>query len=66
MPDVSAASVSPTWDVPLMAGAPVAGLLGRACTVAVAALLRVSSLPRSSVKLTCTLTVLPPSASTSV
>ena len=66
MPDVSAVSVSPTWTVPLTVGAPVAGLLGRACTVAVAALLRVSSLPPSSEKLTWTLTVLPSSASTSV
>ena len=28
MPDVSASSVSPTCTVPLMVGAPVAGLLG--------------------------------------
>ena len=27
MPDVPAVSSSPTWTVPLMAGAPVAGLL---------------------------------------
>ena len=27
MPEVSAVSVSPTWAVPLMVGAPVAGLL---------------------------------------
>ena len=27
MPDVSAVRVSPTWAVPLMVGAPVAGLL---------------------------------------
>ena len=26
MPDVSAASVSSTWDVPLMVGPPVAGV----------------------------------------
>ena len=62
MPLVSAVSVSPTWAVPLMVGAPVARLLGRAATAAVAALVRVSSLSASSVKLTRTLMVLPWSA----
>ena len=66
MPVVSAVSVSPTWAVPLIVGAPVAGLLGAADTAAVAALVSVSSLPPSSVKDTCTVTVLPSSASASV
>ena len=66
MPDVSAVSISPTWAVPLMVGAPVAGRLGRASTSPVAALVKVSSLSASSVKLTFTLIVLPWSASTRV
>ena len=33
MPSVSAVSVSPTWAVPLMVGAPLAGLLGGASGV---------------------------------
>ena len=49
MPEVSAVSVSSTWAVPLMVGRPVAGVLGRTATAAVAALVRVSSLPASSV-----------------
>ena len=59
-PDVSAVSVSPTWIVPLMVGAPVAGLLGvdAAATASVAAVVRVSSLPASSVKDTSTLMAL--------
>ena len=43
MPDVLAVRVSSTWAVPLMVGAPVAGLLGLAATAAVAALVSVSS-----------------------
>ena len=50
---------SPTWAVPPMIGAPVAGLLGRAATVAVAALVTISSLSASSVKVTLTLMELP-------
>ena len=38
MPKVSAVSVSPTCAVPPIVGPPVAGVLGRAATVAVAAL----------------------------
>ena len=38
MPDASAASVWPTWAVPVIVGAPVAGLLGLGATAAVAAL----------------------------
>ena len=34
MPDVSAVNVSPTWAVPLMVGAPVAGLFAACCDVA--------------------------------
>ena len=63
MPDVSAVSVSPTCAVPLMVGAPVAGLLGFASTAAVTALVRVSSFPASSVKDTVTLMAAPSSAS---
>ena len=63
MPEVSAVSVSPTCAVPLMVGCPVAGLLGRASTVPVAALVNSSSLPAPSVKDTRTLTVLPSSLS---
>ena len=59
-PDVFAVSVSPTWAIPLMVGAPVAGLLvvGAASTVSVAPLVSVSSLSASSVKLTCTVMAL--------
>ena len=66
MPDVSAVSVLSTWAVPLMVGRPVAGVLGLAATAVVAALVSVSSLSASSVKLTRTLMVLPLSAETSV
>ena len=78
MPDVSAVSVSPTWAVPLMVGAPVAGVLGvgAAATwhplILGAALGRhsvslvTSSLPVSSVKPTCTLMALPSSVSARV
>ena len=60
MPEVFAVSVSPTWAVPLMVGAPVAGLLsaGAAVTAAVATLVSVSLLPSSSVKDTSTLMAL--------
>ena len=61
-----AVSVSPTRTVPLMVGAPVAGELGRAATVAVGALSSASPLPASSVKLTRTLMVLPASSSAGV
>ena len=61
MPDVPAVSVSPTWAVPLMVGTPVGALLATAATAAVAALVRDSSLPPSSVKATLTLMVLPAS-----
>ena len=66
MPDVSAVRVSPTWAVPLMAGAPVAGLLGFGSTASVAVLVSVSALPSSSVKDTFTVTALPSSATASV
>ena len=66
MLEMSAASVSPTWTVPLMVGCPVAGLLAFAATASVAALVTVSALPASSVKDTVTLMVLPSSASVSV
>ena len=66
MPDVSEVRVSPTWAVPLMAGAPVAGLLGFASTTSVAALVRVSAWPAPSVKDTVTLMALPSSASARV
>ena len=62
MAEVSAVSVSPTWAVPMIVGAPVAGLLGAASTAAVAALVNVSPLSASSVKDTRTLMVLPSSA----
>ena len=65
MPVVTAVSVSPTRAVPVIVGAPVAGVLA-AATVAVAALVRVSALLASSVKLTFTLIVVPKSAATSV
>ena len=63
---MSAVKVSPTCAVPLMVGAPVAGLFGRASTVSVAALVSVSSLPASSVKVTRTLMILPRSVAWSV
>ena len=66
MPETSSVSVSPTWAVPVILGAPVAGLLGFASTASVTALVRVSSLPASSVKLTVTLMGLPMSASARV
>ena len=66
MPDVETVKVSPTCGVPLMVGNPVAVELGRAATVAVAALVRDSVWLASSVKLTLTLIVLPSSAATSV
>ena len=65
MPPVTAVSVSPTRAVPVIVGTPVAGLLA-AATVPVAALVRVSALLASSVKLTFTLIVVPSSAATSV
>ena len=65
MPLVTAVSVSSTRAVPVIVGAPVAGLLA-AATVAVAALVSVSGLLASSVKLTFTLIVVPRSAATSV
>ena len=42
MPDLSAVSVCPTWAVPLMVGAPEAGVLA-ATTAAVAALVSASA-----------------------
>ena len=69
MPEVTAVSVSPTWAVPVMVGNPVAGVLGgggAAATAPVAALVRSSSLPASSVKDTLTLMALPASAATRV
>ena len=63
MGEVSAVRVSPTWAVPLIVGAPVAGLLGRAVTTAVAPLVRLSSLPALSVKVTRTLIALPTASS---
>ena len=60
MPEVPAVRVSPTRAVPLIAGAPVAALLVGA-TAAVAALVRVSPKPASSVNVTCTLMALPTS-----
>ena len=60
MPVVLAVSVSPTWAVPVMVGAPVAGLLA-AVTAAVAALVNDSALSASSLKDTWTL--IPVSAS---
>ena len=63
MPEVLAVSISPTSAVPVMIGAPVAGLLAvcgwtAGLTVPVAVLVNVSSFPASSVKLTRTLMVL--------
>ena len=69
MPDVLAVSVSPTCAVPLMVGAPEAGLLGggsSATTAAVAALVNSSALPPSSLKDTLTLIALPTSPATGV
>ena len=65
---VDAISVSPTCAVPVMEGAPVAGLLeaGAVTTESVAALVRVSSFSASSVKLTLTLMVSPTSSETNV
>ena len=67
-PDVFAVSVSPTWTVPLMEGAPVAGVfgVGAAAAASVAALVSDSSLPASSVKLTSTVMALPSSTSARV
>ena len=66
MPVTFAVSVSPTWAVPLMAGALVASLFGLAATSPVGSLGNDSVLPESSVKLTVTLTVLPSSSSVRV
>ena len=69
MPVAPAVRVSPTWAVPVMVGAPVAGVLGgggAAATAPVAALVSSSSLPASSVKDTRTLMALPASAATRV
>ena len=66
MPEVATVRVSPTWAVPLMAGFPVAGLLGAAATAPVAAPVRVSEYPPLSVKATRTLMVRPTSADTRV
>ena len=63
---VPAVSVCPTCAVPVIVGAPVAGVLGAAETAAVAALVSVSALLASSLKLTVTLIVVPWSAATSV
>ena len=63
---VSAVSVCPTCAVPVIVGAPVARVLAAASTVSVAALVSLSALPASSVKLTVTLIVVPWSAVTSV
>ena len=59
-------SVCPTCAVPVIVGAPVAGVLAAAATAAVAVLVSVSGLLASSVKITFTLIVLPRSAPTSV
>ena len=66
MAEVSAVRVLPTRAVPLMVGAPVAGLFGLGSTAAVAALVSVSGLFLSSLNDTFTWIVLPLSASTSV
>ena len=63
---VPAVSVCPTCAVPVIAGAPVAGVFGAAATATVAVLVSVSGLLASSVKLTFTLIVVPWSAATSV
>ena len=54
MPDVCALRTWFTRTVPLMEGAPVAGLLGAATTGAVSSLVSDSPLPASSVKVTRT------------
>ena len=64
MPVVTAVSVRPTNAVPVMVGAPVAGVGVAVVTVAVAALVSVSVLLASSSKVTLTLRVLPRSAAT--
>ena len=61
MPDVCARSTRFTWAIPLMVGAPVARLLGRAATAAVGSLVSDSTFPASSVKDTRTLMVRPTS-----
>ena len=66
IPDVSAVSVSPTWVVPVMVGAPAAGVLGLAATAAVAPLVSDSAFSASSVKDTFTLMALPSSLSVRV
>ena len=66
MSDTDAVSVSSTCGVPLIVGAPVAGLFGAASTGSLAALVTLSALPPSSVKLTRTLIVSPSSALTRV
>ena len=66
MPVVTAVSVWPTCAVPVMVGAPVAGVFGAPATVSVGALVRCSSLPKSSGKLTSILTFLPRSSSVRV
>ena len=69
MPVVTAVSICPTCAVPVIPGAPVAGLLvtAAALTAAVAALVRgPSAYPSLSLKPTFTLIVLPWSAPTSV
>ena len=68
MPDVEAVSASPTCGVPLIVGAPAAAVFvgGAAATASVAALVRRSSWPASSVKSTRTVSLLPSSAATGV
>ena len=66
MPDVEAVSASPTCAVPPIAGAPVAAVFSGGVTASVAALVRLSSWPASSVKLTRTLSLSPSSAATGV
>ena len=63
---VAAVSVCPTCAVPVIVGAPVAGVLSVAVTAVVASLVSASALLASSVKLTLTLIVVPWSAATSV
>ena len=66
MPVVEAVSVWPTCAVPVMVGAPVAAVFGTPASVAVGALVRVSSPPRMSTKRTSTLTFLPRSSAVRV
>ena len=68
MSDVEAVSVSPTRALPAISGRPWAGEFARgaAATGPVAALVKLSALPASSVKLTRTFSLLPASASTAV